>query len=372
MEINANEFLKHFSVIRDPRRDRSKKHPLETILFIAICAVICGAEGWEQIEAYGKEKEEWLRQYVDLTHGIPSHDTIARVFALMNPKEFGEGFLSWIQTLYQKTQREIIAIDGKSSRRSHNRKNGQNPLHLVSAWASENGISLGQVKTEDKSNEITVIPKLLKTLALKGCIVTIDAMGAQKKITQQIEKQKGDYVVSLKGNHELLHEDIKTYWEDPKLPDSEYQSYQTVEKGHGRIEEREYRISSEIDWLAPKKEWAGFKSIGMVEAKRTVDGSVSIERRYYLTSLQTNVKEFARAVRAHWGIENSCHWVLDFTFREDESRIRVGHAAENFSLLRRIALNTLKKDKASKGSVKAKRLKTGWNNNYLAAVLARI
>lgn len=364
----AEDFFSHFRIVRDPRIERTKKHPLESILFIAMCGVICGADSWIEIEQFGEDKEEWLRRYIDLPHGIPSHDTFGRVFALLDPEEFQKCFLSWVRSIYQRTQREVIAIDGKTLRRSHDRRNGIEALHLVHAWASENHLMLGAVKAEGDSNEIPAIPKLLKLLELKGAIVTLDAMGTQREIAQGIVERKADYVMALKGNQGLLHEDVRLYWEDEALR-KEADCYEVVEKGHGRIEQRKYWMSSEIDWLEPKADWAGLKSIGMVEAQRTVEGQTTMEQRYYLSSLKADARELAKAVRSHWTIENGLHWVLDIAFREDECRVRQGHAAQNFALLRRLAVNLLKKETAAKVGIKAKRLKAGWGSAYLEKVL---
>ena len=364
----AEDFFSHFQIVRDPRIERTKKHPLESILFIAICGVICGADSWIEIAQFGEDKEEWLRRYVELPHGIPSHDTFGRVFALVDPEEFQTCFLSWIRSFYRQTSREVIAIDGKTLRRSHDRSNGVEALHLVHAWASENHLMLGAVKTEGDSNEIPAIPKLLKLLDLKGAIVTLDAMGTQTEIAHKIVEKKADYVMALKGNQGLLHEDVQTYWADEKLRQAA-DCYEVVEKGHGRIEQRRYWMTTDVDWLEPKADWSGLRSIGMVEAQRTIEGQTTMERRYYLSSLKADARELAKAIRSHWTIENGLHWVLDIAFREDECRVRIGHAAQNFALLRRIAVNLLKKDTATKVGIKAKRLKAGWGSAYLEKIL---
>ncbi|MBI4430787.1 MAG: ISAs1 family transposase [Candidatus Omnitrophica bacterium] len=371
MEKLSRSLIDELKIIRDPRKEKNKKHRLETILFISLCAVIAGAESWVAIERFGKSKKEWLAQYVDLSEGIPSHDTIGRVFCLLDPDAFQKVLLEWIRDVSQKSRGKIISIDGKSLRWSHNQSCAQKMLHLVHAWASENHLLLGEVKTDEKSNEITAIPALLKMLALEGAIVTVDAMGTQKEIAGQIHQAKGDYVMALKGNHELVHEEIQSFWVDPKLPESEYQSYETTDKGHGRLETRRYRISDQINWFAGKDEWKGLQSIGMVESERTAGEQKTVERRYYLTSLKAEAQAFAEAVRAHWSVENSLHWVLDVVFREDESRVRIGHAAENFSLLRKMALMMLKEDRFSKSSIKGKRLEAAWNSDYLGKVIFR-
>lgn len=370
MEETAGGFFNYFKVIRDPRVERTKKHRLESLLFIAVCGVVCGAESWTEIQEFGEEKREWLSRYVDLTHGIPSHDTFGRVFALLDSKKFQESFLEWIESVHQKTQGRIVAIDGKSLRRSHDRAKDKEALHLVHAWASENHMLLGEVKTDVKSNEITAIPELLKLLDLHGAIVTIDAMGTQREIVGDIVSKGGDYVIALKGNQRVFHEEVKQYWEDSELrKQADY--YKTTEKDHGRLEERCYWSTEDLSWFQDKSQWTGLCSIGCVESKRTIQGETSLERRYYLSSLKQDAKELARAVRAHWAIENNLHWVLDVVFREDESRVRIGHAAENFALLRRMALQLLKRDTISKVGLKARRLKAGWSNAYLESVLFR-
>lgn len=359
----------YFRGIKDPRIERTKKHRIETILFISICAVIGGAENWVEVEQFGNEKREWLSRYVDLTHGIPSHDTLGRFFALLNPGEFQKGFLTWVRSIHQKTDGEVIAIDGKTLRRSQDWIHGKGAIHLVHAWASENHMMLGALKTDDKSNEITVIPELLKLLELRGAIITLDAMGTQKEIARQISEGGADYVMALKGNQGTLYEDVKLYWED-KASQKQADFCQKTEKEHGRIDQRKYWITDHLEWLEQRTYWKNLKSIVMVQATRTIQGQTQqAEPRFYLTSLPPVAKTFAKALRGHWGIENGCHWVLDVGFREDESRVRVGHAAENFALLRRIALNLLKQEATSKVGIKAKRLKAGWNCAYLEKVL---
>jgi len=366
----AKDFVGHFSIVRDPRIERNKLHKLESILFIAICAVVSGAESWAGMEEFGEVRKEWLSRYIDLSHGIPSHDTFGRVFAQLDPREFEKSFLSWIRGVYQKTEGEVIAIDGKTLRGSRQPRRGQDPLHLVSAWASENRLLLGQVETDETSNEIEAVPRLLEILDLKGCIVTIDAMGCQTEIVERIQDKKADYVIALKGNQGTLHEDVKRYWEDPALPQSEYDEYETVEKGHGRIETRKYRVTEKIEWLAPRANWKGLRSIVMVEHHREIGYHKSVERRYYLTSLKAQAREVAKAIRTHWEIENKVHWCLDVIFREDQSTVRIRQAARNFALLRRLAMNMLRKDVATKKSINMKRHLAGWDPKYLELVLA--
>jgi predicted transposase YbfD/YdcC len=371
-EVNNEGLISCLSIIKDPGIDRTKRHPLVSVLFIGICSVLCGAESWEQMEDFGNERNEWIHGYVELPHGIPSHDTFGRVFAQIDSKAFQESFLGWVKLVSIKMPGQIISIDGKTLRRSHDRAKGKEALHLVSAWAGANHLVLGQVKTDDKSNEITAIPELLKLLDLCGSIVTVDAMGTQKEIAKEIHEKKANYVMALKGNQGLLHDDVKAYWEDPQLPEKEYQSFETVDKGHGRMEIRRYRISSEIEWLTVRKDWEGLQSIGLVESERIIRGQTTLERRYYLSSLKADAKEFARAVREHWSIENQLHWSLDVSFREDQCRVRIQKAAENFALLRRMALHILKQDKTQNKSINRKRWLAAMRPDYLSVLLEGI
>lgn len=370
MARSAKDFVVHFSVIRDPRVERNKRHKLESILFIAVCAVLSGVESWEGMEEFGKARTEWLGKYVDLSEGVASHDTFGRLFAQLAPHEFEKSFLSWIQGVYQKTDGEVIAIDGKTVRGSRHGSIGQSPLHLVSAWASGNQLWLGQVETAEKSNEIEAIPRLLEILDLKGCIVTIDAMGCQTEIAKGIRGKGADYVLALKGNQGTLHEDVKQYWEDPQLPAKEYQEYETTDKGHGRLEIRRYRVSDQIQWLEPRKDWKDLRSIVELESQRQIGEKNTVERRYYLTSLKADAKEVAKAIRAHWEIENKAHWCLDVTFGEDQSTVRIKQAAQNFALLRRLAMNMLRKETSVKKSLNMKRHLAAWKPEYLELVLA--
>jgi len=363
---------KHFSNLSDPRRD-NKRHKLIDIITIAICGVICNADGFEHIAEFGRAKYEWLKKFLELPHGIPSTDTFERVFSRIDPEEFKGCFMEWIKIVSQLTKGEVIAVDGKTLRRSHDNSNGKSAIHMVSAWACANGLVVGQTKTEEKSNEITAIPRLLKLLEIEGCIVTIDAMGCQKHIAETIIEKNADYVFSLKGNQSNLHDDVKLFFQTQKENDFKAVSFdyhETLDGDHGKIEIRKYWTTSDISWLQGKENWKNLETICMVERERQFDNKTVSETSYYMGSIENNAENFAHAVRSHWAIENKLHWVLDVSFREDESRIRKDNAPENFAVLRHIALNMIKKETSLKKSIKSKRLRAGWDNNYLLKVLA--
>ena len=362
----------HFADLTDPRIDRSRLHELLDIVAIAICAVVAGADSWDDIEDFGNAKIAWLGTFLELPNGIPSHDTFRRLFERPDPAEFQKGFLGWIEALHEATERQVIAIDGKSLRRSFDRAKGKSALHLVHAWATANHLLLGQVAVDQKSNEITAIPKLLKMLSISGAIVTIDAMGCQKEIARTIRGREADYILALKANHERLFEQVVAFWDRAcarlmKGPDIGYDRQWS--EGHGRTEARRCWATSDLDWLEGREEWKDLRSVVFIESERFIGESLSVETRYYLSSLPNDAKLLNAAVRSHWGVENSLHWVLDVTFDEDRSRIKKENAPENFGLLRRLALCLLKKESSSKRSIKGKRLRASWDEGYLQRVL---
>lgn len=362
----------HFASLKDPRILLKTHHKLIDIVVITICAVICGADDWQEVVDYGKAKHDWLRTFLELPHGIPSHDTFGRVFSLLRPEEFERCFVSWIHAVFEITAGQTVAIDGKTLRRSYERSSNKAAIHMVGAWASQTGLALGQVKTEDKSNEITAIPELLKLLEIKGCIVTIDAMGCQKEIAREIVEQGADYVLALKGNQATLRKDVELFFEDAVLCDFEdipHESYETTDGEHGRVDVRRYKIISDLDWLEERAKWKNLNSIGMVQSERHIGDKITRETRYYICSLTGGVKRFAEAVRDHWKIENQLHWVLDIAFREDDNRVRDRNAACNLSILRRFALSLCKQEKTAKVGIKVKRKRAGWNNDYLLTLL---
>ena len=374
LELPATSIGEHFGALTDPRRDHRKAHGLLDIVAITLCAVICGADGWADVATFGRVKEAWLRTFLALPGGIPSHDTFGRVFALVDPDEFRRCFLSWAREVVGPPGEQVVAIDGKTLRRSHDRGVGKDALHLVSAWATANGLVIGQVATDAKSNEITAIPVLLKLLALEGATVTIDAMGCQTAIAAQIVEQRADYVLALKDNHEKLHDRVKRAFADADaaagtaLPLADLVPHTTRDKGHGRIEQRRCLTIGDPDYLAfidPDHAWPNLKSVVLIESTRRVGTTVSTEARHYLSSLPADAKTLSAAIRSHWGIENRLHWVLDVAFREDDCRVRVGHAPENLAIVRHFALNLLRREPSRRASVDNKRLCAALEEYYL-------
>lgn len=363
----------YFGGLEDPRSDHTRRHKLIDIVTVAICGVICGADSWVDLEIFGKSKEGWLKGFLELPNGIPSHDTFGRVFSLLDAQQFRDSFLEWVQAVSDVTRGQVIAIDGKTVRRSHDKSLGKSAIHMVSAWASENRLVLGQTKVAEKSNEITAIPELLALLDVSGCIVTIDAMGCQKEIARLIIEDSGDYVLALKENQGQLYQEVKELFEDEDLVAEMGAFHETVNKGHGRLEHRRcWSISDQecLSYLNASGEWRGLQSVAQVTGERRIGEEVSIESRYFISSLPGDAEQLLWAAREHWGIEKSLHWVLDIAFREDESRVRKGHGPENLATMRHMALNLIRRETSSKGGVKARRLRAGWDEDYLLKVLS--
>jgi predicted transposase YbfD/YdcC len=367
----------HFAQIPDPRVDRTKDHQLLDILVIAICAILCGANDWVGIATFGTSRLAWFRTFLELANGIPSHDTFGRVFARLDPEAFAQAFLNWTQAIRDVLQAEVIAIDGKTLRRSYDKGLGKGAIDMVSAWATATHLVLGQRKTAEKSNEITAIPELLRVLEVAGCIVTIDAIGCQTKIVETIVERGGDYIIAVKANQPRLYDDLQTMFRDAhatQFRDIAHDFHQTVEKDHGRIETRRCWTIAEpscLKYLNTPQAWKHLRTVVMVEAERQLGATSTLETRYFIASLENNAPLALSAVREHWSIENQVHWVLDIAFREDDSRVRKEHGPENFAVLRHIALNLLKQDKATKLGTQNKRLKAAWDQDYLLALLTK-
>jgi predicted transposase YbfD/YdcC len=377
----------HFATLIDPRADRGKEHLLVDILTITLCAVICGADDWVAVATFGETKESWLRTFLALPNGIPSHDTFGRVFRLLDPDEFRRCFLEWVRAVVGGSGadgepgglgQQVVAVDGKTLRRSHDRRSGKEALHLVSAWATASGLVVGQVATDTKSNEITAIPALLRLLALDGAIVTIDAMGCQTAIAHQIVERRADYVLALKDNQPTLHEYVRLAFVDADdavgttLPLADLPTHTTVEKDHGRIERRRCRAIGDavyLDFIDPTHAWPNLKSVVCIESTRRIGDAVSTETRHYLSSLPADARRLSEVIRGHWGIENRLHWVLDLAFHEDSSRVRADHAPENLAIIRHIALNLLRGDPSRRVGLKNSRFKAALNDAYLRSIL---
>ena len=369
----AESFINHFGNIEDPRRQAGLRHPLIEILFVAICAIIAGADDWAAIERFGKAKLSWFRRFLTLKHGIPSHDTFGDVFGVLNPDQFAEAFISWMKMIAAVS--EVIALDGKTIRHSFDTSLGQSAIHMVSAWCARNHLVLGQVKVDDKSNEITALPQLLQLLIIKGCLVTIDAMGCQTEIAEQIIAQGGDYLLAVKQNQGHLYEDIVHLFKHATVENFAQEGFdqqRTVDKQHGRLEIRHCQLISQpawLDYLRGRSKWKALHCVVKIQAERHINGKKSQETRYYICSRAASAAKLLEAVRAHWGIENKVHWVLDVVFDEDASRARTGHAQQNLATLRRLAINMLNQEKTRQDSLKGKRQMAGWDESYLERIV---
>jgi predicted transposase YbfD/YdcC len=367
-------FHQHFASMPDPRVCARSDHKLLDIIAISILAVICGADGWDELASFGRCKETWLRTFLDLPAGIPSADTFRRVLSALDPEAFRRAFVTWMQTLVGDTKGKLIAIDGKTARRSFDRANEKSALHLVSAWVRDNQLVLGQLATEEKSNEITAIPVLLGMLDVRGATVTIDAMGAQKEIAKDIIKKEADYILALKGNQGNLHAQVVEFFKDAGTEPFESVSHtfhETHDEAHGRREVRRVWSSTDLSTIPDASKWPSLKSITLIEREREADSKIEVERHYYISSRpRAGARWLSERIRGHWSIENQCHWILDVAFREDDSRIRTDHGPENFGLLRKIALNLLKQEKGCKMGIAAKRKISAWDQDYLLKVLS--
>jgi predicted transposase YbfD/YdcC len=377
MEHKSSLLIEHLSEVEDPRINRTKLHKLLDILVIAICAVIAGADDWVEVEMYGRAKEDWLRAIVELPNGIPSHDTFGRVFARIDPSQFRNGFMGWVQAIQEKVKGQVIAVDGKETRGSKDGNLGKGAIGMVSAWAATNRLVLGQQKVQEKSNEITAIPELLQLLELEGCIVTIDAMGCQTEIVEKIVQKSADYVLALKENQGRLYEDVELAFKDALengWQDIQHDYHQTEDHAHGRHEIRQCWTISGDDYIRHLRgiaNWKNLRTIAMIVSEREEGATKTIKARYFISSLENDAEKLLWAKRSHWGIENELHWCLDIAFREDDCRVRKGNGAENLAIVRHMAINLLKQEKSVKVGIKAKRHKAAWDDSYLLKVLSQ-
>lgn len=369
----SDSFVQHFENIEDPRRQAGLRHPLIEVLFIAICAIVAGADDWVAVERFGKAKRSWFEKYLPLKHGVPSHDTFGDVFGVLDPEQFTEAFIEWMKMV--ATISGVIALDGKTVRRSFDKALGKSAIHMVSAWSSENHLILGQVKVDDKSNEITAIPKLLRLLVIKGCLVTIDAMGCQTEIAEQIVEQGGDYLLAVKKNQKHLYEDIEHLFKHavPENFHAEgFDEARTVDKQHGRLEIRHCQCVSDSEWLdylRSRHNWKKLCSVVRIWTERKIGRKKKRESRYYICSRVAPAADLLDGTRVHWGVENNVHWVLDVIFDEDLNRARTGHAQENLATMRRIAINMLNQEQTRKESLKGKRQLAGWDEAYMERII---
>ena len=373
MQTAMNSFKTHFSDLEDPRVNlHNQLHSLEDILMLTILAVLSGADDWVEVEAFGNAKLEWLKTFLELRNGIPSHDTLGRVIALLDPEQLRTGFARWVNSLAHSRE-EFVAIDGKTLRRAYEKDGRNGAIHMVSAWGSQNHLVFGQVRTAEKSNEITAIPELLEKLNLRGCTVSIDAMGTQTAIVTKIIEGGGDYTLSLKDNQRAMHEQTKEFFEiaqQAAFANVAVEHTQQIDGDHGRIETRDYWLTPLPEYFSGAQRWTGLRGIGRVIRRREIGDQITHETAYYLVSYAEGVNRFAQSVRGHWGIENSLHWSLDVSFNEDQSRVRQGFAGENLAVIRHIALNLLKLEKTVKSGISVKRKRAGWDNRYLEKLLA--
>jgi predicted transposase YbfD/YdcC len=365
----------HFSSLKDGRIERCRKHSLQDILIISICGFLCGVDNWVDLELFGNAKLAWFRTFLALPNGIPSHDTFGRVFALLEPESFARCFTGWVQSVAEATEGKVVAIDGKAVRRSFDKASQKACVHLVNAWVAENRLVLGQVACKEKSNEITAIPQLLELLSLKGCIITLDAMGCQRTIVERIVEKGADYVICLKGNQEALHEAAKAAFADLEEADAKalpLTCADTFDEGHGRVETRRCWVTPQVESYARHAEWKGLRSFALVESERTVleKNETQVERRYFISSLPADdAARMLSLIRTHWAVENDLHWSLDVAFREDDSRVRQAQAQQNLAMMRRLALSLLKQDTQTKAGIAARRKKAGWDHDYLLSLL---